>query len=427
MRTIKIQQMNKDRRVVVTGMGVISPIGNNIEDFKAALFAGKCGISPLDFGDERDADGINVKVAGQVRDFNPADFGLTPQEIRKTDKFSQFAVAAALQALRDSGLVPGENVSGDMLGVYMGSGIGGLDTFVRQTKNMTENGGGRVSPMFIPMMIGNIAGANIAIKVGAQGPCLTHVSACATGTNAIGEAFYAIQRGDAEAIIAGGSESAINPIALGGFQNARALSLEEDPLKACLPFDARRKGFVMGEGAGALVLEEYEHARLRGAKILAEICGYGNTCDAYHVTAPSPDGKPASRAIAKALEQAGFKAGESLYINAHGTGTHLNDSCETLAIKLALGEDLARKAAISSTKSMTGHLLGAAGAVEAIACVLAINDSLVPPTIGLEQRDPECDLDYVPLQARKMDIDLALSNSLGFGGHNAAIVFRKVK
>lgn len=416
-----------NRRVVITGMGVISPIGNNISDFSEALFAGRCGISRLELGEDTDAEGIAVKVAGQVSGFNPADFGLTSQEIRKSDRYSHFAVAASLQALKSSGLIVGESISQEMLGVYMGSGIGGLDTFVRQTKNMTENGGGRVSPMFIPMMIGNIAGANIAIKVGAQGPCLTTVSACATGTNAIGEAFYAIQRGDADAIIAGGSESAINPIAIGGFQNARALSLEEDPLKACLPFDARRKGFVMGEGAGALVLEEYGHAKARGAEILAEICGYGNTCDAHHVTAPSPDGKPASRAIRRALDQAGFREGESLYINAHGTGTHLNDSCETIAIKLALGEKQARNAAVSSTKSMTGHLLGAAGAVEAIACVLAIKEGIAPPTIGLEEKDMECDLDYVPLHSRKMDIDVALSNSLGFGGHNAAIAFRKIE
>lgn len=416
-----------NRRVVITGMGVISPIGNNISDFSEALFAGRCGISRLELGEDTDAEGIAVKVAGQVSGFNPADFGLTSQEIRKSDRYSHFAVAASLQALKSSGLIVGESISQEMLGVYMGSGIGGLDTFVRQTKNMTENGGGRVSPMFIPMMIGNIAGANIAIKVGAQGPCLATVSACATGTNAIGEAFYAIQRGDADAIIAGGSESAINPIAIGGFQNARALSLEEDPLKACLPFDARRKGFVMGEGAGALVLEEYGHAKARGAEILAEICGYCNTCDAHHVTAPSPDGKPASRAIRRALDQAGFREGESLYINAHGTGTHLNDSCETIAIKLALGEKQARNAAVSSTKSMTGHLLGAAGAVEAIACVLAIKEGIAPPTIGLEEKDMECDLDYVPLHSRKMDIDVALSNSLGFGGHNAAIAFRKIE
>ena len=416
-----------NRRVVITGMGVISPIGNNISDFSEALFAGRCGISRLELGEDTDAEGIAVKVAGQVSGFNPADFGLTSQEIRKSDRYSHFAVAASLQALKSSGLIVGESISQEMLGVYMGSGIGGLDTFVRQTKNMTGNGGGRVSPMFIPMMIGNIAGANIAIKVGAQGPCLATVSACATGTNAIGEAFYAIQRGDADAIIAGGSESAINPIAIGGFQNARALSLEEDPLKACLPFDARRKGFVMGEGAGALVLEEYGHAKARGAEILAEICGYGNTCDAHHVTAPSPDGKPASRAIRRALDQAGFREGESLYINAHGTGTHLNDSCETIAIKLALGEKQARNAAVSSTKSMTGHLLGAAGAVEAIACVLAIKEGIAPPTIGLEEKDMECDLDYVPLHSRKMDIDVALSNSLGFGGHNAAIAFRKIE
>lgn len=419
--------MNKNRRVAITGMGVISPIGNNVPDFKESLFAGRCGISRFDPGDDKDAEGIAVRVAGQVTGFDPADYGLTPQEIRKSDRYSHFAVAASLQALQSSGLVIGESVSRERTGVYMGSGIGGLDTFVRQTKNMAENGGGRVSPMFIPMMIANIAGANIAIKLGAQGPCLTTVSACATGTNAIGEAFYAIQRGDADVIIAGGSESAINPIAIGGFQNARALSLAEDPLQACLPFDARRRGFVIGEGAGALILEDYEHAEARGAHIYAEICGYGNTCDAYHVTAPSPDGKPASRAIRHALDQAGFRDGESLYINAHGTGTHLNDSCETLAIKLALGEDLAYRTAISSSKSMTGHLLGAAGAVEAVACVLALTEQTAPPTIGLEEKDPECDLDYVPLRSRKMSIDIALSNSLGFGGHNAAIAFRKVR
>ena len=315
-------------------MGVISPIGNNVPDFKESLFAGRCGISRFDPGDDKDAEGIAVRVAGQVTGFDPADYCLTPQEIRKSDRYSHFAVAASLQALQSSGLVIGESVSRERTGVYMGSGIGGLDTFVRQTKNMAENGGGRVSPLFIPMMIANIAGANIAIKLGAQGPCLTTVSACATGTNAIGEAFYAIQRGDADVIIAGGSESAINPIAIGGFQNARALSLAEDPLQACLPFDARRRGFVIGEGAGALILEDYEHTEARGAHIYAEICGYGNTCDAYHVTAPSPDGKPASRAIRHALDQTGFRDGESLYINAHGTGTAKNDIFEIRGLKI---------------------------------------------------------------------------------------------
>lgn len=309
----------------------------------------------------------------------------------------------------------------------MGSGIGGLDTFVKQTKNMVENGAGRISPLFIPMMIGNIGGANVAIRLGAQGPCLTTVSACASGTNSIGEAFLAIQRGDADAIVAGGSEAALNPVAIGGFQNAKALSTESDPLKACLPFDARRGGFVMGEGAGVLVLEEYSHALERGANIIAELSGYGNTCDAHHLTAPSPDGIPAAKAMSKALAQAGFKEGETLYINAHGTGTYMNDSCETRAIKLALGEDLAKKALISSTKSMTGHMLGAAGAIEAVVCAVALQSGIVPPTIGLEMPDSECDLDYVPGAARKVDIDIAMSNSLGFGGHNAAIVLRKIE
>lgn len=419
--------MNKDRRVVITGLGVLSPIGNDVKAFKEALFAGKCGIDRLDLGDDPDARGINVKVAGQIKDFVPAAFGLTPQEARKCDRFSQYAIAASLQALSASGLKVGENIDAEELGVYMGSGIGGLETFVRQTKNMVDNGSGMISPLFIPMMIGNIGGANVAIRTGAQGPCLTTVSACATGTNAIGEAYLAIKRGDAKAIIAGGSEAAVSPLAIGGFQSARALSLEEDPLKACLPFDNRRSGFVMGEGAGALILEEYEHAVARGADIYAELCGYGNTCDAHHVTAPSPDGKPASRAMRHALDEAGFQDGEALYINAHGTGTHLNDKSETLAIKLALGEEQARKAAVSSTKSMTGHMLGAAGAVEAIACALAIREGMVPPTIGLAEADPECDLDYVPQTARRMDIDVAMSNSLGFGGHNATIVMRKIR
>lgn len=418
--------MSNNRRVVITGMGVISPIGNTIETFRNALHEGKCGISKLDLGDSVDAKGITIGVAGQVADFKPAEHGLTPQDARRSDRFSQFAVAASLQAMASSGLKPGENIDPEMLGVYMGTGIGGLETFTKQSIIMHENGGGMVSPLFIPMMIANIGGANVAIRIGAQGPCMTMVSACASSTNAIGEAFLTIRRGDADAILAGGSEAAINPIAIGGFQNARALSTEQDPAKACLPFDSRRSGFVMGEGAGVLILEEYEHAKARGAEIIAEIAGYGNTCDAYHVTAPSPEGKAAARAMSLALKQAGFKEGESLYINAHGTGTHLNDKCETNAIKMALGEEQARKCVISSTKSMTGHMLGAAGAVEAVACALSIRDSFVPPTIGYAEADPECDLDYAPLTAREMNIDVAMSNSLGFGGHNAAIVLRKI-
>lgn len=415
------------KRVVITGMGVISPIGNSIEKFRESLYQGKCGISLLELPESNDNVGLSVKVAGQVKDFNPEDFGLTKADTRRSDRFTHFALAASQQAMQESGLVVGENIEAEKLGVYIGSGIGGLDTFVKQTKTMTEHGAKMVSPLFIPMMIGNIGGANVAIRFGAQGPCLTTISACATGTNAVGEAFYAIQRGDADAIIAGGSEAAINPLAVGGFQNARALSLAEDPMQACLPFDIRRGGFVMAEGAGILIMEEYEHAIARGANIIAEVCGYGHTCDAHHVTAPSPDGIPASRAMRHALEQAGYKSDECLYINAHGTGTHLNDSSETKAVKLAIGEDNAKKAMISSTKSMTGHMIGAAGAVEAIVCALALKDGMVPPTIGLEQPDPECDLDYVPLKARKADVDIALSNSLGFGGHNACIVLRKFK
>ena len=419
--------MYKNRRVVITGMGVISPIGNSISAFRDALLSGSCGITELELGEGKEYEGINVRVAGQVKDFKPAEHGLTPQEARRSDRFSQFALAASLQALEDSGLKLDENIDSERIGVYIGSGIGGLNTLIQQSKIMFENGGGMVSPLFIPMMISNIGGANVAIRIGAKGPCLTQVSACATGTNAIGEAFLAVQRGDADAILAGGSEAAINPIALGGFQNARALSTETDPSKACLPFDSRRGGFVMGEGAGIIVLEEYEHAIARNAHIIAELAGYGNTCDAHHVTAPAPEGKQAARAMSIALEQAGYESGRSLYINAHGTGTHLNDSSETNAIKLALGEEDAHKAAISSTKSMTGHMLGAAGAVEAIACAIAIEEGIVPPTIGLEERDPECDLDYTPLKARQMDVDYAMSNSLGFGGHNAAIVLKKIK
>lgn len=408
-------------------MGVISPIGNNIKTFEENLFAGKCGISKLELPESSDNVGINVKVAGQVKDFDPIAQGLSTTDIRRSDRFSQFAMAASIQAMAESGLSVGENIEASRLGVYVGSGIGGLNTFVNQTKTMAENGAKMVSPLFIPMIIANIGGANVAIRFGAQGPCLTALSACATGTNAVGEAFYAIQRGDADAIIAGGSEAAINPLAIGGFQNARALSLTEDPTKACIPFDARRNGFVIAEGAGILVLEEEEHAKKRGAKILAEVCGYGHTCDAHHITAPAPDGIPASRAMLRALEQANYQQGETLYINAHGTSTHLNDLGETNAIKLALGEEDAKKAMVSSTKSMTGHMIGAAGAVELIACTLALQNDMVPPTIGLEEADPECDLDYVPGKARKAKLDITLSNSLGFGGHNASVALRKAK
>ena len=415
--------MNSEmKRVVITGMGVISPVGNDINTFWESLKAGKCGISRLEGFEEYN---LPIHVAGRVRDFDPLQAGLSAAEKRRNDIYSQYALAAAAQAMAESGLVSNENIDENSFGIYFGSGIGGIQTFVTQTKILFDEGADRISPLFIPMMIPNIAGGNIAIKYKAKGPCLTHVSACATGTNSIGEAYLAIKYGRADAILAGGSEAAVTPLAIGGFANAKALTYEEDPAKACLPFDARRGGFVMSEGAGALMLEEREHAIARGANIIAEVCGYGCTCDAHHYTAPRPDGITAGRALREALDEAGYKPGENLYINAHGTGTHLNDSTETTAIKVALGEEDAHRASVSSTKSMHGHMFGATGAVELIASALALRDGIVPPTIGLEVPDPECDLDYTPGEARKRDLDIAISNSLGFGGHNVCVSLRR--
>ncbi len=404
-------------------MGVISPIGNDVKTFWENLKAGKCGISRLEGFEEYN---LPIHVAGRVKDFDPLNYGLSVAEKRRNDLYSQFAMAAATEAMASSGLVSRENIEAERFGVYIGSGIGGINTFVTQTKILFDEGADRISPLFIPMMIPNIAGGNIAIKYKAQGPCLTHVSACATGTNSIGEAYLAIKYGRADAILTGGSEAAVTPLAIGGFANSRALTTEEDPSKACLPFDRRRGGFVMAEGAGLMMLEEYEHAKARGAEIIAEVCGYGCTCDAHHYTAPRPDGIPAAKAIKEALTEAGYREGENLYVNAHGTGTHLNDAAETNALKLALGEADARRASVSSTKSMTGHMFGATGAVELMASALALKEGIVPPTIGLEEADPECDLDYTPLQARKRDLDVAISNSLGFGGHNVCVALRKI-
>ncbi len=414
---------NEMRRVVITGLGVISPVGNDVNTFWESLKTGKCGISRIEGFEEYN---LPIHVAGRVKDFDPLKFGLSAAEKRRNDIYSQYAMAAAAQAMADSGLDSSQNIDENRFGVYLGSGIGGIQTFVTQTKILFDDGVDRISPLFIPMMIPNIAGGNIAIKYKAKGPCLTHVSACATGTNSIGEAYLAIKCGRADAILAGGSEAAVTPLAIGGFANAKALTTEEDPAKACLPFDARRGGFVMAEGAGVLILEERERAIARGAHIYAEVCGYGCTCDAHHYTAPRPDGITAGRALREALDEAGYKAGENLYINAHGTGTHLNDSTETRAIKVALGEEEARRASVSSTKSMHGHMFGATGAVELIASALALRDGIVPPTIGLEEADPECDLDYTPLEARKRDLDIAISNSLGFGGHNVCVALRRV-
>ena len=412
-----------EHRVVITGMGVITPVGNNIDDFWRNLVDGYCGIDHIKGFDEYE---LPISVAGQVKDFNPEEYGLEKGDVRRSDLYCQYAMAAAYQAMTDSGLVSGENVAPERLGVYIGSGIGGMNTFVTETIKLKEEGVRRISPLFVPMMIGNIASGNVAIKYNAQGVCLPVVTACATGTHAVGEAFRAIKHGYADAIIAGGAEASIHPLSIGGFANSKALSRSEDPKNASIPFNINRSGFVMGEGAGVLILESLESAQKRGAKIYAEVVGYGNSCDAHHVTAPSPDGVPASRAIRQSLDEAGFDAEKDLlYINAHGTSTPLNDKTETAAIKLALGEDVARKAMISSTKSMTGHMLGATGAVELVASALTVANGVVAPTIGLNEPDPDCDLDYVPNVARKADVTIAISNSLGFGGHNGCVALRK--
>ena len=411
------------RRVVITGTGIVCPIGNNIETFWKNLIDGVCGI---DYIKSIPTDDLPVKIAGEVKDFNPADYEIEASFSRKQDKFTLYAVAAAWQAMQESGLNAGEggNIDPFKLGVYIGSGIGGFTTQFRESEKILKDGAKWVSPLFIPTMIANIAAGNIAIRNNAYGPCLPVVTACATSTHAIGEAFRAIKHGYADAIIAGGSEAAVIPLGIAGFANAKALSKAEDPKYASLPFSADRGGFVMAEGAGVLILEEYDHAVARGAEIIAEICGYGNTCDAYHVTAPRPDGFTQSAAMKMALDEAGYKDDDILYINAHGTGTALNDVTETAAFKLVLGEN-AYKAHISSTKGSTGHMLGAAGATEAIASVLALKNSTVPQTINLTNPDPELDLDYTPNTPVQADLSIAMSVSLGFGGHNGVLVFRK--
>ena len=414
------------RRVVVTGTGVISPVGNNVETFWKNLLDGVCGI---DFIKAFPTEDLPVHIAGEVKDFNPAEFGIEPAFARKQDRFTVFAVAAAAQAMQQSGLNASEeggNIDSFRLGVYVGSGIGGFSTQFRETEKIIKEGPKWVSPLFIPTMISNIAAGNIAIRNNACGPCVPVVTACATSTHAVGEAYRAIKHGYADAIITGGSEAATIPIGIAGFANAKALSRSEDPKYASLPFNKNRGGFVMAEGAAMLVLEEYEHAKARGANIIAEICGYGNTCDAYHVTAPRPDGKTQAAAIRMALDEAGYTSDDVLYINAHGTGTALNDSSETAAYKIALGED-AYKAHISSTKSMTGHMLGAAGAVEAIVSVLALTRGIIPPTINLDEPDPDLDLDYTPNKPVEAPLTIAISDSLGFGGHNGCLAFRTIK
>lgn len=408
------------KRVVVTGLGIISPVGTGKEKFWSNLLAGVSGIGPVT---KFDASEMPTKIAGEAKDFDVTQY-LDKKEARRMDLFTQFAVAAAKMAVEDSGLDL-KKVDLNRMGVILGSGIGGMETFEDQCKVLLNKGPNRISPFMIPMMIVNMAAGQISIHLGAKGPNITVVSACASGTNAVGDAFKLIQRGDAEIAITGGTEASITPLAFAGFCSMKAMSTRNDePTKASRPFDKDRDGFIMGEGSAILVLETLEHAQKRNAPIYAEVLGYGSTADGHHITAPAPDGEGAQRAMQMAIDDAGIKPEEIDYINAHGTSTELNDKYETLAIKNVLGAS-AEKVLVSSTKSMTGHLLGAAGALELSAVALAIKDGVVPPTINYENPDPDCDLDYVPNEKRVKEIKYALSNSLGFGGHNATVLLGK--
>ncbi len=414
-------------RVVITGLGVVTPVGNCVADFWQNLCLGVCGIGPITRFDPADH---KAKLAAEVKNFDPLTCFDSPTEVRRSDLFTQYAMAAATEAMEDSGLtasISEGKTDPHRVGVYVGSGIGGMSTFVSETLKLQERGPSRVSPLFIPMMIGNMAAGSISIRYGLKGPTLPVVTACATSSNTVGEAYRAIKHGYADAIVAGGAEATITPLAVAGFVNCKALCEGTDPAAASLPFDARRAGFVMGEGAGMLILESYEHAVARGAHIYAEICGYGNTADAYHMTSPDPSAEGAAGAIRQAMEEAGLFPAEAtrIYINAHGTGTALNDKTETAALKQVFGAH-AYDLHISSTKSMTGHMLGATGAVEAVASVLALRDGIVPPTIHLTVPDPDCDLNYTPGVAVRADLRAAVSTSLGFGGHNAALAFKKL-
>ena len=407
------------RRVVVTGIGAVSPVGNDAQTMWKNMLDGVCGIEEITAFDTSD---LKVHIAGTVKGFEPEKY-FEKREAKKLDIYCQYALAAAQQAVDDSGILG--KIDENRFGVYIGAGIGGLNTFVNNTLGLDHGGPRKVSPFFIPMMIGNIATGNAAIRFNAKGVTLSVMSACATGTNSNGEAFHAIKDGYADAIIAGGAEAVVAPLTIAGFQNMKALSTNPDPKKASRPFDKDRDGFVMGEGAGILILEEYEHAKARGAKIYAEFAGYGNTCDAHHVTAPDPEGAGLARAIRIAFDEANVPDDAQIYINAHGTSTHLNDLTETMAFKSALG-DKVYDASISSTKSMTGHMLGATGAIEAIAAVKALDDGMIPPTINLDEPDEGLDLDYTPNKAKKRDVNVAASTNLGFGGHDACVVFKKI-
>ena len=410
-----------NHRVVITGMGVVSPLGNDKETFWDALLSGKSGIGPIT---HFDASQYPSRIAGEVKHFDPLNY-MEKKDARRMDRFVQFAVAAAKMALEDAAFDM-QSIDPDRVGVYIGSGIGGLNTWEEQHRILLEKGPRRISPFFIPMMIANMASGQVSIMTGAKGPNSAAISACATGTHAIGDAFRIIQRGEADAMLAGGAEATITPTAFAGFSSMKALSTSRNdaPTKASRPFDKDRDGFVMSEGSGVLLLERLEPAVARGANIYAEVVGYGMSGDAYHLTSPSPGGEGAARCMKRALQDAGLRPEDVGYINAHGTSTDYNDALETMAIKSTFGAH-AYKVAISSTKSMTGHLLGAAGAVEAIATALALKDQILPPTINYETPDPECDLDYVPNESRRAEIAAAISNSLGFGGHNATIALKK--
>ena len=406
-------------RVVITGMGAITPIGNDVESFWNSIKEGKCGIDFITYFDTTD---FKAKLAAEVKGFNPEE-SLDRRSIKRMDRFCQLAVIAAKEAIANSKLDL-ENIDHERFGVIVGSGIGGFKTIEEQHKKLIERGPGRVSPLVIPMIISNMAAGNIAIEFGARGICSNIVTACATGTNAIGEAFHLLQDDRVDIMIAGGTESSITPLAIAGFTSMTALSTSTDPLRASIPFDKDRNGFIMGEGSGILILETLTHAQKRGAKIYGEVVGYGSTCDAYHITSPAPGGVGAARAMIMAIKEAGINPEEISYINAHGTSTPPNDKLETAAIKSVFGE-AAYKIPVSSTKSMTGHLLGASGAIEAIVCVKALEEGFIPATIGYKVPDEDCDLDYVPNLGRKKQLKYAMSNSLGFGGHNATILLKK--
>ena len=409
-----------ERRVVVTGIGAITPIGNTAKEFWNSIKEEKCGIDEITRFDTSD---LKVKLAAEVKGFNSEDY-LDRKASRRMDLYTKYAVIASREALKDSGITE-ENTDMTRVGTVIGSGIGGLETMEKDIVVCANKGPDRVSPFFIPMGIPNMAAGNVSIDLGLKGESVAMVTACATGTHSIGESYRMIKHGYQDAVLAGGTEAPITKTGVAGFQNLKALSQATDKNRASIPFDAERNGFVMGEGAAVIVLEELEHAKKRGAHIYAEIVGYGASSDAYHITSPAPDGEGATRAMVSAIEDAKIKAEDITYINAHGTSTHLNDAGETMAIKKALGEEASKKVLVSSTKSNTGHMLGAAGGIEAIVCVKAIEDGYVPATINYKVEDPECDLDIVPNKGRNIDVKYAMSNSLGFGGHNASIIFKK--